>query len=46
MAIKKGGSTIQNFKNVNGKTGSFQKNFKVYQRENLKCVEPKCSGFN
>ena len=44
MAIKKGGSTIQNFKNVNGKTGSFQKNFKVYQRENLQCVEPKCSG--
>ena len=45
MAIKKGGSTIQNFKNVNGKIGSFQKNFKVYQRENLKCIEPKCSGF-
>ena len=44
MAIKKGGSTIQNFKNVNGKTGSFQKNFKVYQRENLQCVEPKCNG--
>ncbi len=45
IAIKKGGSTIQNFKNVNGKIGSFQKNFKVYQRENLKCIEPKCSGF-
>ena len=45
MAIKKGGSTIQNFKNVNGKIGSFQKNFKVYQRENLQCVEPKCTGF-
>ena len=44
MAIKKGGSTIQNFKNVNGKTGSFQKNFKVYQRENLQCVEPRCRG--
>ena len=45
MAIKKGGSTIQNFKNVNGKIGSFQKNFKVYQRENLQCIEPKCIGF-
>ena len=44
MAIKKGGSTNQNFKNVNGKTGSFQKNFKVYQRENLQCVEPRCRG--
>ena len=43
-AIKKGGSSIRNFKNVNGKMGTFQKNFKVYQRENLQCLEPKCRG--
>ena len=43
-AIIKGGSSIQNFKNIDGKIGSFQNNFKVYQRENLKCKESKCSG--
>jgi len=43
-AIKKGGSSIRDFKNINGKKGNFQKDFKVYQRENLKCVKPKCSG--
>jgi len=43
-AIKKGGSSIRDFKNINGKVGNFQKDFKVYQRENLQCLEPKCSG--
>ena len=43
-AIKKGGSSIRDFKNINGKKGTFQKDFKVYQRENLKCVKPKCRG--
>ena len=43
-AIKKGGSSIRDFKNINGKKGNFQKDFKVYQRENLKCVKPKCRG--
>jgi len=43
-AIKKGGSSIRNFKNINGKMGTFQKNFKVYQRENLQCLKPKCRG--
>ncbi len=43
-AIKKGGSSIRDFKNINGKKGTFQKDFKVYQRENLKCSKPKCSG--
>ena len=43
-AIKKGGSSIRNFKNINGKMGTFQKNFKVYQRENLQCLETKCRG--
>ena len=43
-AIQKGGSSIRDFKNINGKVGSFQKDFKVYQRENLKCLKPKCKG--
>ena len=43
-AIKKGGSTIKNFTNTDGKFGSFQKNFSVYQRENLKCLMKNCSG--
>tara|TARA_Y100001935_G_C17198970_1_gene454046 strand:+ start:21 stop:884 length:864 start_codon:yes stop_codon:yes gene_type:complete len=43
-AIKKGGSSIRNFKNIIGKEGNFQKNFKVYQREGLKCKRVKCNG--
>ena len=43
-AIKKGGSSIQNFQNIDGKIGTFQKNFRVYQRENLQCLKPKCRG--
>jgi len=43
-AIKKGGSSIRDFQNINGKIGSFQKDFKVYQRENLKCLKSKCDG--
>ena len=43
-SIQKGGSTIQNFKNSNGKTGSFQKHFKVYDREGMKCFSKNCKG--
>ena len=43
-AIKKGGSSIQNFQNIDGKIGTFQKNFRVYQREKLQCLKPKCRG--
>jgi len=43
-AIRKGGSSIRDFKNISGDQGSFQKNFNVYQRENLKCLNHKCSG--
>ena len=43
-AIKKGGSSIRNFKNTSGKSGNFQKKFKVYQRENLNCLRNKCTG--
>ena len=43
-AIKKGGSSIRDFKNISGVKGEFQKNFNVYQRENLKCRRTKCKG--
>ena len=43
-AIKKGGSSIRDFKNTSGSKGSFQKNFKVYQREGLGCKRFKCKG--
>ena len=43
-AIKKGGSTIKDFKNISGQKGNFQKNLKVYERERLKCKRKKCSG--
>ena len=43
-AIKKGGSSIRDFKNISGKKGTFQKIFKVYDREGLKCKKIKCKG--
>ena len=43
-AIKKGGSSIRDFKNISGQSGSFQNEFKVYQRENMNCTRNKCSG--
>ena len=43
-AIKKGGSTIRDFKNTKGDIGNFQKEFKVYGRDKLKCKRSTCSG--
>ena len=43
-AIKKGGSSIRDFKNITGKSGNFQKEFRVYQREDLSCLRNKCNG--
>jgi len=43
-AIKKGGSSIRNFKNTDGHQGSFQNNFKVYQREGQICKRINCKG--
>ena len=43
-AIERGGSSIRDFKNTYGQSGNFQKEFKVYQRENLNCLQNKCSG--
>ena len=44
QAIQKGGSSIRDFKNTSGENGNFQKEFKVYQRENLNCPRNKCTG--
>jgi len=43
-AIKKGGSSIRDFKNTDGHKGSFQDDFKVYQREGLDCKKLSCKG--
>ena len=43
-AIERGGSSIRDFKNISGEKGNFQKEFKVYQRENLSCPRNKCIG--
>ena len=43
-AIKSGGSSIKDFKNTKGKSGNFQKEFKVYGRDNLKCLKKSCNG--
>ena len=43
-AIKKGGSSIRDFKNISGKKGSFQKEFKVYERDGLNCKRHGCNG--
>ena len=43
-AIKKGGSSIKNFKNTIGQKGNFQKDFKVYDREGLSCKRSQCKG--
>jgi len=43
-AIKRGGSSIKNFKNSNGNNGNFQKEFNAYQREGEKCKNSRCKG--
>jgi formamidopyrimidine-DNA glycosylase len=43
-AIKKGGSSIRDFKDISGKKGGFQKEFNVYQKEKLNCPRNKCKG--
>jgi len=43
-AIKYGGASIRDFKNIYGSKGSFQKEFKVYQREHLNCLNYNCLG--
>ena len=43
-AIRKGGSSIRDFRNTDGYQGNFQNNFKVYQREGLNCKRKKCTS--
>ena len=43
-AIRKGGSTIRDFKNTKGDQGNFQKEFKVYGKDKQKCKRFSCSG--
>ena len=43
-SIVKGGSSIRDFKNTSGNKGLFQNEFKVYNRENLKCPRITCRG--
>tara|TARA_Y100001970_G_scaffold271362_1_gene366508 strand:+ start:478 stop:1341 length:864 start_codon:yes stop_codon:yes gene_type:complete len=43
-SIKKGGSSIRDFKNTLGIKGKFQNEFRVYNRENLKCYRKQCKG--
>ncbi len=43
-AIKLGGSSIKDFKYLDGKSGKFQNEFKVYNKENLKCPRKGCNG--
>ena len=43
-AVKKGGSSIRDFKNISGGIGKFQKTFRVYEREGLGCKRIKCQG--
>ena len=43
-AIKKGGSSIRDFKNSEGIKGSFQAEFSVYNRKNKKCLRKGCNG--
>jgi len=43
-AIKKGGSSIKDFRNTSGKKGGFQKEFRVYERNGLSCKRLRCNG--
>ncbi len=43
-AIQKGGSSIRDFKNTLGDKGQFQKEFKVYGRDEKNCKRQSCLG--
>lgn len=42
--IKAGGSTLRDYRQADGESGRFQKQFRVYGREGLACVRTGCSG--
>jgi formamidopyrimidine-DNA glycosylase len=43
-AIKAGGSSLRDHKQTNGELGYFQHNFRVYDREGVRCPTPGCTG--
>jgi formamidopyrimidine-DNA glycosylase len=43
-AIRAGGSTLQDFADTDGKAGSYQQRFVVYDQEHAPCVTPSCRG--
>ena len=44
LSISKGGSSIRDFKNTDGKSGNFQQFFYVYGKKNKKCSRISCKG--
>ena len=44
FSISEGGSSIRDFKNTFGKSGSFQQFFHVYGKENKSCSRISCKG--
>ena len=44
LSIKKGGTTINNFQSIKGSKGSYQKEFRAYDREGKKCKNKLCDG--
>jgi formamidopyrimidine-DNA glycosylase len=43
-AIKAGGSSLRDHRQTSGELGTFQHNFRVYDREGERCPTPKCGG--
>jgi formamidopyrimidine-DNA glycosylase len=43
-AIEAGGSTLRDHRQTNGELGYFQNAFRVYDREGLPCLRPRCRG--
>lgn len=43
-ALVSGGSTLQDYRTVDGATGYFQHRFAVYERDGEPCLTPECSG--
>ena len=43
-SINIGGTTINNFRSIKGNQGSYQKEFRVYDRKDKKCKNKLCFG--
>ena len=43
-SIDRGGTTISNFHSIKGKQGSYQKEFRIYDREKKSCRNKLCLG--